>query len=480
MGPMLPGKPLTALTRCSIPSNVKATTTLRFTSTLQAQAQAQVQSKTASNATLPPLSVVPTRILLRSLLVATISSKRYLLIPALSFMSFLSKPGRNWLFDVDRNPVLHGILKKTFYEQFCAGENGAECNKTIRELKDMGFRGVILTYAKETVFDHSTGSSHGLGIAEIKSESGDVSIDAPVERCPSIEAWRDGTLKTIDMTSEEDYLAVKLTGAGLKVTDAFSAGDLPPQQMIDALDEICTKAKSRRVRILVDAESQHFQKGIARMTVDLMRKYNRDGYATIYNTYQAYLKSTPTTLANHLTAAKDDGFTLGLKLVRGAYIASDERSLIHDTKQETDDAYNMIAQGALRRNIGEFGDKGSRTFPSVNLFLASHNKESVVNAHNLHKQRTKSGLPTVPVRFAQLHGMSDEVSFSLLGMNDGDGSPEVYKCSTWGGLGECLAYLLRRAIENRDAVLRTDSEFQALKSETFRRCKSAFSLSSSS
>jgi hypothetical protein len=74
--------------------------------------------------------------------------------------------------------------------------------------------------------------------------------------------------------------------------------------------------------------------------------------------------------------------------------------------------------------------------------------------------------------------MSDEVSFSLLQMKDGDGTPEVYKCSTWGGLGECMAYLLRRAIENRDAVLRTDSEYQALKSEAFRRFKSVFSLSS--
>lgn len=199
----LPAKPLTVLTRCNFPT-LNASTTLRFASTLQAQAQL----KTAPSP-LPPLSVVPARILLRSLLVATISSKRYLLIPALSLMSFLSKPGRNWLLNVDRNPILHGILKKTFYEQFCAGENGAECRSTIRELKDMGFRGVILTYAKETVFDHSTGSSRGSGLAELKSETGDVSIDASVLPCPSINTWREGTLKTIDMTEEEDYLAVK-------------------------------------------------------------------------------------------------------------------------------------------------------------------------------------------------------------------------------------------------------------------------------
>ncbi|KAJ5997089.1 hypothetical protein N7522_008749 [Penicillium canescens] len=348
----------------------------------------------------------------------------------------------------------------------------------MQELKDMGFRGVIMTYAKETVFDHKTNSQNGLGIAALKNEHGDVSINAPVLQCPSIESWREGTVKTVDMLDGEDYLAVKLTGAGTKVTEAFAAGELPPQQMIDALDEICTKCKAKNVRVLVDAESQHFQKGIHRITLDLMRKYNRDGYASIYNTYQAYLKSTPAKLVKDLASAKEEGFTLGLKVVRGAYMASDERSLIHDTKAETDNAYNTIAHGALVKNIGEFGDKGSQPFPSVNLFLASHNKESVVTAHELHKQRVTAGLPTIPVRFAQLHGMSDEVSFSLLQMKDGDGTPEVYKCSTWGGLGECMAYLLRRAIENRDAVLRTDTEYQALKSETFRRFKSVFSLSS--
>jgi hypothetical protein len=265
-----------------------------------------------------------------------------------------------------------------------------------------------------------------------------------------------------------------VTGAGPLVTKALSAGELPPQQMLDALDEICTRCKESNVRILVDAESQHFQWGILRVTLDLMRKYNRDGYALIYNTYQAYLKSTSDTLAKHLAAAQKEGFTLGLKLVRGAYMASDERSLIHDTKEDTDNAFNSISQGALKQTIGEFGV--STPFPSTNLFLASHNRESVIAAHQLHKQRLAAGLPTVPVGFAQLHGMSDEVSFSLLALKGNDGAPEVYKSSTWGGMGECLAYLLRRAIENRDAVLRTSDEYNALKSEFKRRLRALFSL----
>jgi proline dehydrogenase len=253
---------------------------------------------------------------------------------------------------------------------------------------------------------------------------------------------------------------------------AFSKGELPPQQMLDALDEIATKCKERNVQIIVDAESQHWQKGIARTSLELMRKFNRDGKAVIYNTYQAYLKDTSDVLAYHIAEAERDGFTLGLKLVRGAYILSDNRSLIHDTKEDTDNAYNTIAQGALRQQIGMFGASGpsARPFPSVNLFLASHNRESVLSAHRLYRQRLEAGLPTVPVAYGQLHGMSDEVSFSLLAEKSGNGkAPEVLKCTTWGSMGECVGYLLRRAVENRDAVLRTKDEFTALRKEVKRR-----------
>ena len=262
------------------------------------------------------------------------------------------------------------------------------------------------------------------------------------------------------------------TGGGPAVTDAFSKGELPPQQMLDALDEIAVKCKARGIQIIVDAESQHWQKGIARTALELMRKFNTDGKAVIYSTYQAYLKSTPAVLASHLAEAEKDGFTLGLKLVRGAYILSDDRKLIHDTKQDTDDAYNGIAQGALRQHIGDFGASGpnARPFPSVNLFLASHNRESVLAANSLYRQRMEAGLPTVPVAYGQLHGMSDEVSFSLLADKaENELPPEVFKCTTWGSMGECIGYLLRRAVENRDAVLRTKDEFNALRAETRRR-----------
>jgi hypothetical protein len=180
----------------------------------------------------------------------------------------------------------------------------------------------------------------------------------------------------------------RTTGGGPAVVAAFAKDELPPPQMLSALDEIAIRCKERGIQIIVDAESQHWQNGISRTTLELMRKFNTNGKAVIYNTYQAYLKATSASLAHHLAEAQKDGFTLGLKLVRGAYILSDDRSLIHDTKEDTDDAYNGIAQGALRQHIGVFGAEGpsAKPFPSVNLFLASHNRDSVLSAHRLRQQ----------------------------------------------------------------------------------------------
>lgn len=102
---------------------------------------------------------------------------------------------------VDNNILLKWILKPTFYKQFCAGETGAETQATMKHLKEMGFRGTILTYAKEIVFDHATGAQHGLGVA--------TSEGVDTQWCESIEAWRAGTVNTVELLGEGDQLAVK-------------------------------------------------------------------------------------------------------------------------------------------------------------------------------------------------------------------------------------------------------------------------------
>lgn len=148
-----------------------------------------------------PLSAVPTGVLLRSIFINSISSRPLLLRPSLWFLSQISKPDQNLLFSVDRNVLLRSLLKRTFYKQFCAGENGAETKATMKSMKEMGFRGTILTYAKETVFDHATNTSQGLGVSDAKT--GDAVF------CENIEAWRKGTVETVELLSEGDQLAVK-------------------------------------------------------------------------------------------------------------------------------------------------------------------------------------------------------------------------------------------------------------------------------
>ncbi|POS74253.1 proline dehydrogenase [Diaporthe helianthi] len=406
-----------------------------------------------------PLSILTTRDLLRSLLISTVSSHSFLLTPALHTLSFLCKPFGGRLLDVDRNPVLRKILKPTFYDQFCAGENPVETKQCAQKLKDLGFEAIILTYGKESL--------HGDDASAAKSDGG---LD------PEIDRWKVGIMETIDSVSSGDYIAFKLTGAGRAVTSALAADEPLPSQMVEVLDELCVECKNRNMSMIVDAESQDYQVSIDKVTLELMRKYNQDGTAVVYNTYQAYLKKTPKNVVDHLVEANKGGFTLGLKVVRGAYILSEERSFIHDTKEDTDRSYNSIAQGALKRQLGNAGSPGpdSVPFPSVKLLLCGHNKESLSDALSLHQDRLKNGLPTVPVAFAQLHGMSDALSFSLLQQDTkGLPRPTVIKCSTWGTLGECLAYLVRRAVENKSAVMRTTDEHRALKQECWRRLRTA-------
>lgn len=150
----------------------------------------------------PPLATLPFSILLRSLLVSTISSSPYLLQPSLLALSFLSRPHQGFLFDVKRNPLLYWPLKWTFYRQFCAGENVAECQKTMNSMRSMGFAGTILTYAKETVFDHKDAREQGFGTKA--SSTSDLNAT-----CDAIKAWKEGTLDTVNMLGEGDQLAVK-------------------------------------------------------------------------------------------------------------------------------------------------------------------------------------------------------------------------------------------------------------------------------
>lgn len=261
---------------------------------------------------------------------------------------------------------------------------------------------------------------------------------------------------------------------------SLTAREAPPPELASAIDAICSRAVSRGVRLLFDAEQAAIQPGIDDWTLSYMQKYNtKPGHASIYGTYQAYLKSCPATLAGHLQKAQEESFTLGVKLVRGAYLGSDPRHLIHDTKENTDACYDGIAKGVLTRKWNETLSS-SGEFPAASLILASHNAESVLKAREI----CERGEAKTEIAFAQLMGMADEVSCELLpaaGKKEGGAAPvpertgvQAYKYLVWGTTGECMKYLLRRAYENRDAVQRTKVGRDAMWGELVRRVKGVF------
>lgn len=394
----------------------------------------------------------------------TVSSSPFLLRPSLAIMSVLASTA-NPVLNPDKNPILRFFLKKTFYAQFCAGENAPEVQRTIDSLKRIGFSGVILCYAKEVVLTEA--QTKGLA----SCDSG-----AAAQECvrTEINPWAAGTMETVLLTPPGDFVAVKFTGAGRQALHALSQRLPPSEPLASAIDRICELASSRGVRLLFDAEQQALQPGIDDWSLEYMRKYNTSDTAVVYGTYQVYLKAAPAILSRHLAAAQKDGFLLGVKLVRGAYLGTDPRHLIHDTKADTDVAYDGVTEALLRRQwnaqLQPHGEGSETAVPTVSLVLATHNRDSVLKAQALLSE-TKSGLD---VAYAQLQGMADEVSCELVTGNGAGGKPGTYKYLVWGSTGECMKYLLRRAYENRDAVQRTRDGRNAMRTELMRRFKSIF------
>lgn len=256
----------------------------------------------------------------------------------------------------------------------------------------------------------------------------------------------------------------------------MKAGKPMPPAVQAALFDICEATQRQGSRLWIDAEQQALQPGLDEWVIELMRKFNR-GQTLVTNTIQAYLKGARANADRHVALAAREGWNVGLKLVRGAYIEHEPRQLIHDTKEDTDRCYDGISSMFINQTLPEAA-RGATKFPASVLFLATHNQASAHKAFAAHSKRVEAGLPTTVLESGQVMGMADELSCELLdnydkcveaGTMDRKSIPKIFKFLTWGSVSECMGYLHRRAVENRGAVERTNNMTEALTKELWQR-----------
>jgi proline dehydrogenase len=194
------------------------------------------------------------------------------------------------------------------------------------------------------------------------------------------------------------------------VTDAVINGADPSKPFADAMDIIVSRAIVQNTRTFVDAEQNEFQQAINKWTVNLMRRYTETVKSSssipCKHTSKRFGRNSNTN--SHSRMRKDGRWQSNLC---AAYIDSDPRQIIHDTKDQMNDCYDGIVHDALTRNMAGISKSD---FPHIDLFLADHNSKSVANANVLIQELAARGeLKTVP-EFGQLQVMCDELGCKIL------------------------------------------------------------------
>jgi proline dehydrogenase len=256
----------------------------------------------------------------------------------------------------------------------------------------------------------------------------------------------------------------------------------PTDEEIELIEAMYTRGhvlanEAARVgtRLLIDAEQVRYQPAIDKLVFDLQRTYNTVGEVDkpiVYNTYQCYLKDVSERLDVDVKRAERFGYHFGAKLVRGAYMESENElakkqgipSPIHDSIEDTHKSYDDSVDQLLLHSTTS--DK------QVEVMCATHNQSSIekaIESMNLHNIDRKSST----ICFAQLYGMSDHLSFNL-----GKHGYRAYKYLPYGEVAEVMPYLLRRANENSAILGATASELDMIQSELKRRIQTKLKMNS--
>ena len=338
---------------------------------------------------------------------------------------------------------VEGLVKKTAFDHFCGGVTIEDSEGAIEKLGKHNV-GTILDYSVE-------GEKSEIGFDQTKNE----------------------LLHTIDKAASSKnipFSVFKVTGIGsfdllakIHAKEKLSQEDVKAfQRLRTRVDDICQKAYNAGVPVLVDAEETWIQDPIDALAYEMMAKYNRQK-AIVFNTYQLYRTDTLENLKKSFAEATKENYYLGAKLVRGAYMEKERAraetfgypSPIQPTKDASDKAFNEALEFCMN-NINRMA-----------LMCGSHNEYSnkflaeLMAANGISKDDRR-------IWFAQLYGMSDNISFNLArsGYN-------VAKYVPYGPVRSVMPYLLRRAAENTSVAGQSSRELLLIRKELDRRRNAA-------
>jgi len=334
---------------------------------------------------------------------------------------------------------VEGLIRSTVFDHFCGGVNEEDCLPVIDRMYEKGVSSVL---------DFS-----------VEGQEIDSSFDGAMEK----------TLKIINFADEKEAMPIavfKPTGFGrLFLYQKKSEGKPFNQQEQEEWDrvvaryhKVCKLAKEKDVELLIDAEETWMQDAADELVEEMMRTYNTEA-PIVYNTLQLYRWDRLDYLKELHKRSKKEGFCLGIKIVRGAYMEKEREraeekgypSPICKSKEETDYYFNETLKYILN-NLND-----------ISLFVGTHNEESsyltmdLMDSLNIKKNDNR-------VWFGQLYGMSDHITFNLAhqGYN-------VAKYVPFGPVKDVMPYLIRRAEENTSVAGQTSRELNLLKMEKERR-----------
>ncbi len=353
---------------------------------------------------------------------------------------FLTKAGMTltqWIINL-RLP-LKGIIKRTIFDQFCGGE-------TIGEVADTA----------KVLAKYSVGVALDYGVEGSESET---KFDAAVPEF----------VRAVQYAATQEnipFIPLKITGFsrfGL-LERIHDSKTLSPDEsrewgrVQERINTICKTAADSGIMILIDAEQSWIQQPVDDLANRMMENYNRKRI-TVFNTFQLYRHDRYEYLQQSLHTAQQQGYILGAKLVRGAYMEKERAraaahgypSPIQPDKESCDRDYDLAVALCLNH------------LDHLAVFIGTHNEGSCMKASRL-MQEMKIPNSHAHVFISQLYGMSDNVTFNLA--HEGF---HASKYLPYGPVQDVLPYLMRRAQENTSVAGQTGRELSLIKKEMIRR-----------